>query len=346
MSEALHEEILAPVSGSNLRNGEGAVVELHDGRILLAWDEYHGGQTDWSIGQIVARVSEDRGRTWGEQYILVPNRGKMNTICPCFVRLHSGPIGLAYFVKNDEGDCRTFWQKSTDEGKSWTEPVSASPEPLGYHQIHNDRAVQLTSGRILLPQSTAAAPRFTFDTKLISFCSFSDDEGETWRHSTPPIDAPMRGAMEPLVLERNDGSVLMWLRTQLGFQYKSISTDGGETWSTPEPDYGLLSSEAPLMVKRCPTNGDLLAVWNRVYDPYTSHWRRTPLNSAISKNDGATWECYRAVECDPDRAYSYPSIHFQGDEVLLTYYQTQKAYDAPELKINILPLAWFYEAEN
>ena len=81
-----------------------------------------------------------------------------------------------------------------------------------------------------------------------------------------------------------------------------------------------------------------------MYDPFVSHWRRTPLNSAISTDDGASWDHYQNVEDEPDRAYSYPSIHFQEDEVLLTYYRTQHHYQAPELKVKILPLSWFYRA--
>ena len=343
MTGVLHEEIIAPLTGGNLRNGEGAAIELRDGGVLLAWDEYHGGQSDWSTGHIVARISRDRGRSWDPKFVLVENRGKMNTICPCLMRLQSGAIGLAYFVKNDEGDCRTWWQISTDETKSWSEPISASPAELGYHQIHNDRAVQLRSGRIILPLSTADAPRFTFDTELVSFCFYSDDEGASWNRSKTTVRAPMRGAMEPVVVERIDGSLIMWVRTQLGFQYRSDSTDQGETWTQALPDFGLLSSESPLIVKRFPGSGDLLAVWNRVFDPYTSHGRRSPLNSAISRDDGDTWENDREIESERECNYSYPSIHFQGDEVLLSYYRTRERYNSPEMKIKILPTQWFYE---
>ena len=53
-------------------------------------------------------------------------------------------------------------------------------------------------------------------------------------------------------------------------------------------------------------------IWNHVWDPFKSHWGRSPLTAAVSTDDGDTWECYRNVEAEPRRGYSYPSIHFQG----------------------------------
>ena len=36
-------------------------------------------------------------------------------------------------------------------------------------------------------------------------------------------------------------------------------------------------------------------------------------------------------------------IHFQGDEVMLTYYRTLEETAGRELKIKILPLDWLYD---
>lgn len=39
---------------------------------------------------------------------------------------------------------------SRDEGKTWSKPKPTIPDP-GYFVLNNDRAVQLKSGRVLLP---------------------------------------------------------------------------------------------------------------------------------------------------------------------------------------------------
>ncbi len=105
----------------------------------------------------------------------------------------------------------------------------------------------------------------------------------------------------------------------------------------------MVSSEAPANVKRIPDTGDLLIVWNNVFDE-RPWWRRTPLNTAISRDDGETWENIRALENEPDHSYGYPSIHFLGEEVLLTYYRSREVFTDWEMKLKTLPTKWFYES--
>ena len=67
---------------------------------------------------------------------------------------------------------------------------------------------------------------------------------------------------EAAVVELNDGRVLMNGRTYLGQHFKSYSGDRGETWSEPETT-GLTLVPLQCNVKRIPTIGDLLVVWNQ-----------------------------------------------------------------------------------
>ena len=55
---------------------------------------------------------------------------------------------------------------------------------------------------------------------------------------------------------------------------------------------------------------------------FADFFGRTPLNSAISRDDGRTWEHIRAVEDDPGCYFAYPSILVRGQEVVLTYYRS------------------------
>ena len=67
-----------------------------------------------------------------------------------------------------------------------------------------------------------------------SYCYLSDDDGETWREGgrVQPAGGP---SYEPACIELKDGRVLMLMRTGLGSQFISLSNDGGETWTAPEP---------------------------------------------------------------------------------------------------------------
>ena len=45
--------------------------------------------------------------------------------------------------------------------------------------------------------------------------------------------------------------------------------------------------------------------------------KRTPFNTAISRDEGKTWEHIRTLEDDPEGWYCYTAIEFVGDHVLL-----------------------------
>jgi predicted neuraminidase len=127
----------------------------------------------------------------------------------------------------------------------------------------------------------------------------------------------------------------MLMRTQQGGQYKSISEDGGETWSQPVPT-ALVGSPAPVSISRVPTTGDLLAIWN--HNPGSG--KRNPLTAAISKDEGETWESFRNIEDDPGDAWAYPAVTWVDNRALLTYFNYTGGLS---LQLKILAASWFYE---
>lgn len=342
---AIHSSILQSITDKYPRNSEAAVVELEDGRLLLAWSQFLSGSTDWTEARISARFSSNRGRSWEEPFVLQENIGEMCTYSPSLLRLQSGALGLAFFVKNSKGDNRIYWRRSVDEGASWSDAIAITPEPA-YYVINNDRIIQIRDGRLLAP--IAYVPRIVdHKTPFTSFCCWSDDDGGTWQRGTIEITLPKRGALEPGLIERRDGSVLMFIRTQLGSAFRALSYDRGETWEETR-SLGVVAPEAPTCIKRIPSTGDLLMIWNHVWDPYLSHWGRSPLTAAISSDEGETWHNFHNIEEDPDRTFSYTSITFIDDDVLLTYYRGrtvkpgEEAISGLELMLGIYPVSWFY----
>lgn len=327
-----------PSGPGNPRNSEGSFVALEDGRILFAYSRYRG-ERDWgdhATADIAARVSADGGRTWSpEDRILVPNEGRCNVMSASLLRLADGRIALFYLRKNGLQDCRLWMRTSSDEAATWSEPVLCIPAP-GYFVVNNDRVVQLASGRLVVPAAFHRARREgddfrgdALDNRGIVMFFLSDDAGQTWRESQDWLAFPGKcrsGLQEPGVIERRDGTLLGWCRTEDGWQYESESADGGETWSVPRrsPFRGPC---APLSIKRMPGTGHLLAVWNdhsavavhRPTDWKQSSWGRTPLTVAVSRDDGRSWETVGDVETDPDHGFCYTAIHCPADAVLLAY---------------------------
>ena len=134
--------------------------------------------------------------------------------------------------------------------------------------------------------------------------------------------------------ELKDGRVMMLMRTGCGGQFKSISHDGGLTWSGAEPTQ-LTGTAAPVSISRIPTTGDLLAIWN--HNPGAS--KRNPLTTAISKDGGETWEHFRNLEDAPDDAWAYPAVTWIKDQALITYFNYKGGLS---LQLRSTPVSWFY----
>lgn len=326
------EVIVCPAVEKNPRNSEADIIELKDGRLLLGYTEfYHGSGTDFSPARIAGKVSGDKGRTWSEPYTIQENVGAQNVMETDFLRLETGEIAFFFCVKNSEADCHPYMRKTYDEGETWTDMVPVAKFYPGYFCLNNDRAVQLSNHRILLPASYGT--NVWINPTWVSLCFYSDDNGRTW-FKGEEVRIPNVEADEPGVIELKDGRVMMWIRTDAGYIYRAYSEDKGETWSKPE-SMGLRSPSSPQTIKRIPSTDALLLVWNNTPGP-----RRVPLTAAVSYDDGETWVNLKNLETDERYTYAYTSITFVGEEALLTYWVSGGGIS---LKLRIIPVEWFSE---
>jgi len=334
--------MVCPASKDNPRNSEAAVARLRDGRLLLAYTHFYGGAADQSPAFIGGKLSADGGRTWSPTFEMVPNDAAENVMSASLLRLRSGPLALFFLRKNSDSDLRAYMRKSHDEGESWGDEIVVTFPP-GYHVMNNDRVIQLSSGRLLAPVSYS--PDYRRENHFRNVCFYSDDEGLTWRRGATFLDLPKRGAMEPGLVELKDGRVLQIIRTQLGRIYRSFSTDGGDTWSEPQPT-DIVSPESPATITRLPAPaGDLLLVWNNNSSGAVSLRPRCPLTAAISRDEGETWEHVRDLETDSRLNYAYVSVTFPEPETaLLTYWVDDRPAVGISLKAARVPTGWFYHA--
>ena len=146
-------------------------------------------------------------------------------------------------------------------------------------------------------------------------------------------------------VELVDGRVLMIMRTQLGHIATSYSDDRGDSWSKPS-SLSVKAPEAPSTLRRIPSTGDLLLIWNNTYTEGAGHGgRRTPLTAAISNDEGQTWRHVRNLEADPSRTYSYPSLIFSQGRAVLSYWESEPKTNRLSSKFRSLPISWFYQAD-
>ena len=323
------------------RYTEGSILELADGSLLFAATEFQNSGSDFAKAHIVGKVSQDGGRTWSPSRILQKNTGGLNVMSVTLRRVgpRTAPVGIAlfYLQKNSFNDLDMFVRMSRDEGRTFGEPTLVTAD-AGYHVVNNDRVTQLKSGRLLVPAASTADVKQT--NHFVSHCYISDDVGKTWRNGKGLVDAPKRGAMEPEVVELSDGRVLMIVRTQLGYIGKSYSRDGGETWSKLE-SLMVRAPEAPSTLRRIPSTGELVLIWNDTYTPGAGHGgKRTPLSAAISADDGMTWKTVGQLESDPQKTFAYTSLTFVGDRAVMSYWESLKS-GKYSCRFRSIPVSWF-----
>lgn len=342
---------LLPPGPGNPRNTEGDFLVLRDGRLLFAYTKFTGGGGDHDAAFIAARTSRDRGATWTtEDEVLLSNEGGMNVMSVSFLRLRNGRVLFFYLRKNSTTDCRVFMRSSSDEARTWSDPIECIAD-AGYYVLNNDRAVELRRERIVLPVALHTDGGAWTSRGRVMFY-LSDDGGRSWRRNGQVIECPAEsaaGLQEPGVVELKDGRVMVFCRTSLGSQYVAYSRDGAETWTEAAPST-LVSPLSPASIERILKTGHLLAVWNdhssidpsfRADNNATDGKRRsglrTPLTVAISRDEGKTWIHRKNLLDDPQGWYCYTAIEVVGDRVLLAY--AAGGGDLPRLSRT--QIAWF-----
>jgi hypothetical protein len=196
------------------------------------------------------------------------------------------------------------------------------------YYVMNDRLIQLESGRLLLPVSRKAGKHE--GDRDESLAMLSDDGGASWRLSRgrARLDKP-RGMQEPCAVELADGRVRLLARTGAGSIHSSLSADGGETWSAPEPTT-LTAHCSPLTLRRARApDGRLVCLYNHATPlkdgPYKdgAFFPRTPLVYAVSADDGATWSAPFLIDATGaeqlDRQNVYPSACFTAEGMVVVW---------------------------
>ena len=344
---------LAP-SASNPRNSEGAFIRLRDERILYVYSRYGGGShADGAPADLYGIVSDRDGESFGRPFSVFPREriGAETVMSVSLLRMANGDIGLFFLKKNPVYQCRLHLSRSSDEGKTWSDPVPCI-ESAGYYCVLNDAVRRLSDGRLIAPASFCEVQITGGDGKIISsadcflpasalfYCS--DDDGSTWyrrgKGNCMPVTAHCAtGLQEPCVVELSGGLLWCLMRTDLCRQYEMFSRDGGFSWTAPQPS-AFTSAVSPIAVKRL-SDGRLFAVWNPVpnYNGQRETARgvwlggRTPLVAATSADDGRSFRVPSAIETDEDRGFCYTAVHELPDGGVLLAYCAGGAEDGANL---------------
>jgi predicted neuraminidase len=220
---------------------------------------------------------------------------------PVLFQPEEGPLMLFYKVGPSPRDWWGMLITSDDGGESWSQPRRLPEGILG--PIKN-KPIALPDGSILCGSSTEE------DGWRVHF-ERTGDLGRSWTRIGPINDGQAIGAIQPSLLAARDGALIALGRSRQARVWASRSTDGGATWGEmaltdlPNPNSG---TDAVTLA-----DGRHLLVYN------ATGRGRSPLNVAISDDDGTTWTMVHTLESEPGE-YSYPAV-IQADDgtVHITY---------------------------
>lgn len=346
-----------PVSEAVVRSSEGDFIRLKDHRIMFAYSKYDKhiegrGGGDHDPADIAACFSSDEGKTWSGDNVLIRHpTNAWNVMSVDLKRLPDDRIALFYCMKRFRGDCRPYVSFSDDEGVTWSEGRCLFPDDRqGYYAFLNQSVCLTSRGRLIVPIYGKGQMQ----------CLLSDDMGATWRYSQAfkAFDSRMNPVAldESQVLELANGSLVMFSRSYVDWQYWTYSHDGGETWGPSVPS-GIVSPGSPLSIIKL-KNGDWLMAWNdlrghpeKFKGGGSCHGTRTPMTLAISKDEGRTWIHRKVLEGDTHASwgywYCYPSIMETDDGNVLVHYcyiGRRKKGALAESHIVRVPLSWIYDS--
>lgn len=261
-------------------NHAPSITTLANGTLFAAW---WSGPYEASHHQVVLGAeSNDGGKTWSPAKVMGDFK-HLSDFDPAFVtnadstwlffavgRFDRYPVigGVVPGMRDLEGQrvgpnsFRIYARKTSDSGQHWSDPGEA----LISGTICRSNGITLSDGTMLLPLHTAVGT----DGRSVSSVFRSLDKGITWNKvgSVKALDG--FAGEEPAIVQLQDGSVLMALRSNDGHIWFSFSQDKGDTWSSPFPsEFDAAQCSAALFRTR---NGRVLLSYNDCKPP-----QRTPL---------------------------------------------------------------------
>lgn len=207
-----------------------ALLVTPNGTILAFCEGRVDNNGDFDDIDMMLRKSYDNGTTWTSQVALIDD-GTYTIGNPCpVVDADTGTIFLLYCREND----LVFIINSTDNGETWSNPFEITSQVKlpgwKWYATGPTHGIQIrATRRIVIPCDHIVNYEF------FSHVIYSDDHGLTWS-----IGGSVPGGDESTIVETENGSLYINMRSERPRRLYAWSHDGGLTWSEPRYDETLV----------------------------------------------------------------------------------------------------------
>ncbi len=316
------------------QNGEGgykcyripAIVKAPNGELLAFAEGRVTDCGDFGDVEIVLRTSTDNGKTWGPNSRAADyGQFQVGNPAPVFdLTDPQYPNGRLFLVYNtgtvSEADVRAgkavrevWYVASTDNGKTWSEPVNITaqvnrpnkPDMNPAYKFYEDwrsyantpgHALQLSQGahkgRIFVAANHSAGPPQPNFRDYRAHGFYSDDHGKTWQLSNTIL---YPGGNESTAAETSDGGVLINIRNQSGDvknRLLTYSPNGGESWEAVRVAKDLPDPvNQGSMVNYRTADGKNVLLFSNANSPS----KREKMTVRVSEDDGKSWSAGKEV---------------------------------------------------
>ena len=274
------------------------------GRLFIVF--YSGGQREPAPeNMIYLTISEDNGQSFTPPVIIAEPRDGMRAFDPT---LWLAPAGILWLIYNrsskqtaEHGVYARICQDPDAVQLKWDDEFRVGFDvPFSFRM---NKPIVLSTGEWVMPVTHAAQPTFDWFAGSMQRqgVGISRSDRRSWK-LYGAVDAP-HWALENMIIERQNGSLLMLIRTGAGVLWQSTSSDRGLTWSPGEPTT-IPNPGSRFFIRRLP-DGD----WLMINSPDAE--RRTGIVATLSSDEGETWR--RSLALDDRDNVSYPDAAIGQD---------------------------------
>jgi sialidase-1 len=299
---------------------------------VLAWCEARKKGGDWDDIKILLRRSTDDGKTFSEPKSIVDVPGpkeknpfslRMKNVDPKDVTYNNpvmiadrdGTVHMLFCLEY----MRCFYQRSTDDGVSWSTPVEITQTFEAFHKNYDwkvlatgpDHGIQLKNGRLIVPVWMSTGTGGNAHRPSVTATIYSDDSGKSWHGGdiAVPSNTECIDPNETVAVELSDGHVMLNVRNESKAHRRIVTTsaDGATGWSTPKFDDALLEPVCMGGIVRYAfgaqnlilfSNPDNLDKANGKPEP-GKHRDRKNVSVKVSRDEGHTWPVNKSIEPGP-----------------------------------------------